>query len=492
MKTLENIIKKARAMVLPLTFLAMPLFAQNNITGHVESVPSKSNAYARVTLKNTTTNTSYVALTNPATGTFWNDVPTGNYDRKVETQNNYLFEDNLTISAPQSMDIQTIENLGAASVIYDSSILKVTKILTGTYYSFSDPIMERWHDSDIPIKFYNDASTMPAGFRAYLDSSLAEITAKSNGNVTFSEQTSPVDIGINFTYVSPYPYNGFTEFEEYYPDNSPKKVKITLNKVLTNNGKNITYRKELMRALGTTDDSEDPIHLMSAFPTVVKLSDDEGKVLQIMYTLDNLTDMSKHKYTVITDPVPVELTAFNATTKDNIVNLAWKTATEVDNYGFEIERKKNEWQKIGFMPGHGNSNSPKEYTFKDTVQQPGKYTYRLKQLDNDGDIVYSPEVNVDLSNIIKDYFLEQNYPNPFNPETKIQFSIPQTSNVTLKVYDMLGSEVQTLTNEKLGPGTYTETFNGKDQASGTYLYRIQAIPEDGPIYNKTEKMQLLK
>ena len=72
------------------------------------------------------------------------------------------------------------------------------------------------------------------------------------------------------------------------------------------------------------------------------------------------------------------------------------------------------------------------------------------------------------------YALEANYPNPFNPSTKISFTIPQADHVSLVVYDMLGKEISTLVDSDLGAGTHSVTFDGKNLASGTYIYRIRS------------------
>jgi hypothetical protein len=85
------------------------------------------------------------------------------------------------------------------------------------------------------------------------------------------------------------------------------------------------------------------------------------------------------------------------------------------------------------------------------------------------------------------YSLEQNYPNPFNPETKIKFQIPTSSEVTLKVFDLLGREVATLVNERLQPGSYETTFDGSGLASGVYLYRLKAGG-----FVETKKLLLLR
>ena len=97
-----------------------------------------------------------------------------------------------------------------------------------------------------------------------------------------------------------------------------------------------------------------------------------------------------------TAPLPVELTSFTANLSGSNVELCWVTATEVKNYGFEIERASSStspvqgWEKIGFVNGYGNSNSPKAYSYSDNVNNGfGYYSYRLKQIDTDGKFNYS-------------------------------------------------------------------------------------------------------
>jgi hypothetical protein len=85
------------------------------------------------------------------------------------------------------------------------------------------------------------------------------------------------------------------------------------------------------------------------------------------------------------------------------------------------------------------------------------------------------------------YALEANYPNPFNPSTKISFTIPKADHVSLVVYDMLGKEVSTLIDSDLGAGTHTFTFDGKNLASGTYIYRIRS-----GAFVQEKTMQLIK
>ncbi len=191
--------------------------------------------------------------------------------------------------------------------------------------------------------------------------------------------------------------------------------------------------------------------------------------------------------------LPVELIAFKALTSKSIIKLKWQTATEVNNYGFEVQRadeNRNNWEKIGFVAGNGNSNSPKQYTFVDNTVTSGKYFYRLKQIDIDGSFKYSNVIEVNL-NLPDKFELKQNYPNPFNPATIIKYTIPKSQQVQLTVYDVLGKEVATLVNEKQQAGLYKVLFNAESinggLPSGIYIYKLQA-----GSYVQTRKMLLMK
>ncbi|MGB5531177.1 MAG: T9SS type A sorting domain-containing protein, partial [Ignavibacteriaceae bacterium] len=158
--------------------------------------------------------------------------------------------------------------------------------------------------------------------------------------------------------------------------------------------------------------------------------------------------------------VPVELTSFTAISNGNDVTLNWSTATEVNNAGFEVQRLEgeSEFVTIGFIPGHGTTTEAKNYKFIDVNLSSGSYTYRLKQVDFDGTFAYSDEVNVDITSPAE-FELVQNYPNPFNPSTTIKFVIPQSSEVSLKVYNALGQEVRSLINQFLESGIHTINFD---------------------------------
>jgi len=192
--------------------------------------------------------------------------------------------------------------------------------------------------------------------------------------------------------------------------------------------------------------------------------------------------------------VPVELTSFTAGLSGQAVILNWTTATEINNQGFEIERHTttSNWEKIGFVPGFGTTSEPKAYSYTDDNIVTGTYIYRLKQVDYDGTSNYSNEVEVEVDFLPSDYALFQNYPNPFNPTTDVRFQVPETGDVTIRIYDMLGQLVRTLYSGVTQRGTYTVQWNGLNDtglqmSSGSYIYKM--IAGD---FVQSKKMQLLK
>ncbi len=202
-----------------------------------------------------------------------------------------------------------------------------------------------------------------------------------------------------------------------------------------------------------------------------------------------ITGVNGGRLYINNEPLPVELTTFTASIANNKVTLYWQTATEVNNYGFEVEQityQNSKWEKIGFVQGYGNSNSPKSYSFTDVPNDGTEFTYRLKQIDFDGKFEYSPEVIVNLE-VPANFSVKQNFPNPFNPTTKIEFAIPSDNNVKIKVFNVLGMEVATLVNEHRQTGKYNVEFNASNLASGIYIYKIVSGK-----YSEIKKMILMR
>ncbi len=195
-------------------------------------------------------------------------------------------------------------------------------------------------------------------------------------------------------------------------------------------------------------------------------------------------------------PLPVELSGFSVRVTGKKVELRWKTENEVNSFMFEIQRAGAEslWKKIGEVKAGGNSNSPKEYYFRDGNLSNGKYQYRLRMVDIDGTYQYSDAVEVKIDKPEK-FAISQNYPNPFNPSTTIEYEIPERSHISLKIFDVLGNEVETPVNGIKDAGYHKVNYHSGNTniSSGTYFYRINITElESGKTFSETKKMQLIK
>jgi hypothetical protein len=175
--------------------------------------------------------------------------------------------------------------------------------------------------------------------------------------------------------------------------------------------------------------------------------------------------------------LPVQMVSFAAKAEQLSAELTWTTATEVDNRGWEVERRETSnarWSTIGFVAGSGTSTRPMQYAYVDQGLAPGLYSYRLKQVDRTGVSKYSGETQVLVGSAPREFSLSQNYPNPFNPTTTIEFTIPADGRAVLRVYDITGREVVTLLDKEVEAGTYQRAvFDGSRYASGVYVARLQ-------------------
>jgi len=202
-----------------------------------------------------------------------------------------------------------------------------------------------------------------------------------------------------------------------------------------------------------------------------------GQFVLYLVTPDS-TLCTKNVY--IDYPSPVELTSFTSSVSGRDITLNWSASSEINNSGFEVERRdagsetQDVWVKAGFVIGNGNSSATRNYEFTEKNLNSGKYNYRLKQIDFNGNFEYFELSEVVIIGIPIKYNLSQNYPNPFNPVTNLEFGIPELEFVTLKIYDVLGRELVTLVNEIKEPGYYNIKFNASDLSSGVYFYRMTA------------------
>jgi hypothetical protein len=200
-------------------------------------------------------------------------------------------------------------------------------------------------------------------------------------------------------------------------------------------------------------------------------------------------DLSNANFTIIDNPIPVELASFNAVSDENGVVITWSTVTETNNSGFNVERSSNgqSFEKVTFVEGNGTTTEKKYYRFVDNTPIGGRNYYRLSQVDFDGTINKSNIVEVDVE-LPLTYSLEQNHPNPFNPSTTINYQLAKDGFVTLKIYNVIGREVAVLVNQVKPAGKHTVEFNSTNNlSSGTYFYELRSGD-----FVSTKKLMLMK
>ena len=213
--------------------------------------------------------------------------------------------------------------------------------------------------------------------------------------------------------------------------------------------------------------------------------------------LGSMPDIGAYE-NLLASPLPVELASFAAAVNGNEVKLIWTTTTELNNQGFEIQRKfsANDFVTVGSVKGNGTTTSPNQYSYVDKLIDPGKYFYRLKQIDYGGTFEYSNEIEVEVR-VLDKFTLEQNYPNPFNPTTTIGYVLKDKSNTKLTLLNAIGEEIAILVNDEQDKGYHKVEFSaeggsasggdGLNLASGVYFYQLRV----GNIV-ATKKLLLLK
>ena len=188
--------------------------------------------------------------------------------------------------------------------------------------------------------------------------------------------------------------------------------------------------------------------------------------------------------------LPVELVAFNATIDDGAALLRWRTATEQNNAGFEVQHAApgaDAFRDLGFVEGHGTTTEVQDYAFRIESLAPGTHRFRLKQVDFDGAVHFGPvlEVAVELP---EQAHLSAAYPNPFNPQTQFTLEVKEAQQVRLAVFDALGRRVALLHDGMLEAGTaHPFRFEAAALPSGMYLIRAQ-----GEVFSQTRRVTLLK
>ena len=194
-------------------------------------------------------------------------------------------------------------------------------------------------------------------------------------------------------------------------------------------------------------------------------------------------------FTISVSSLPVELTSFDVVTRTDRMTLYWTTATETNNAGFAVEHKSvgNEFREIGFVTGQGTSDIENTYRFDVHNLDPGLHRFRLRQVDFDGTVAYSPIVEA-VASVPAEFVLEPAYPNPFNPSTTVRFAVSSTQEVAVTLTDATGRTVRVIFNGIVEANQMqTVLVDGNGLASGIYQLVLT-----GERFRTTEQVTLLK
>lgn len=186
--------------------------------------------------------------------------------------------------------------------------------------------------------------------------------------------------------------------------------------------------------------------------------------------------------------LPVELASFTGTANGRVASLAWTTTSETNNAGFYVERQAGEsWQELGFVAGHGTTTEAQAYAFTTPNLAVGRHEFRLRQVDSDGKLTYSPSVTVEIATDGR-FQLSAAMPNPATSQAQWALSVSEPQQVRADVYDMLGRRVATLFNGQLAASTNeTLVFDATNLSSGMYVVRVV-----GETFQATSRVQIVR
>ncbi|MCC6637861.1 MAG: Omp28-related outer membrane protein [Ignavibacteriaceae bacterium] len=204
---------------------------------------------------------------------------------------------------------------------------------------------------------------------------------------------------------------------------------------------------------------------------------------------DNTKEVVNTGSSKFTNILPVELASFEALQQKNGILVSWSTATELNNFGFEIEKSYDGvvFTTEAFVNGKGTSTDLTHYSHFMELNKNGAVSVRLKQIDLDGSVSYSRVETVEFGLLPTTVMLFDNYPNPFNPSTTISYALPEATDITLSVYNTLGELVKVLDSGFKPEGNHKMEFKASELPSGVYLLTLNS-----PIGNSVKKINLLK
>ena len=193
-------------------------------------------------------------------------------------------------------------------------------------------------------------------------------------------------------------------------------------------------------------------------------------------------------YYLNADPLPVELSSFEAVLNGDDVVLTWSTASETNNAGFEVQQRvSGSYQSVGWVQGMGTTTEAQNYSYTVSDVSHGTQIFRLKQVDFDGAFEFSGERSVTYE-LDESFVMSAVYPNPMNPQATFSLTVARDQQVTVAVYDIQGKMVSLLHSGSLGAqSAHQFTIDGTSLASGKYM--IRAV---GEVFQTSQVITLLK
>ena len=173
--------------------------------------------------------------------------------------------------------------------------------------------------------------------------------------------------------------------------------------------------------------------------------------------------------------LPVELAPdFEAVADGNSVRLQWRTFSETNNAGFEVQHNGGGvFVTVGFVAGQGTTTESHAYSYTVGQLTPGRHSFRLKQIDFDGAFEYSPEVPAIIS-LDVGFLMGAIYPNPTNPQAKFELTIAREQVVQIGIFDMLGRKIDSVFEGTLEPNSvHSFALESNQWAGGKYLVRVE-------------------
>jgi hypothetical protein len=342
-----------------LTLLAAYAYAQNKVTGNLQSLPSMTPAYSGITLKQIDGQETAHTESDSTTGKFSLDVPSGTYEMIIKTKGHRRYIDTITVNGNLDLDtLPMIQSIKTTSTYYTDQ-LDLANCLIDGYGSKGRKGLPGWHNDLRPIRIFHENMPTDTIFRFEYNQATTDISNKTNSTAKFREADTDSVTGVKFEYRPrsqiPLQSAGYTTVDSYNDDLTPKHMTV----LIANDQPYInvnTFLRELCRVLRLFNTSPDPNMIMFSQGALVnELSIDEGHAIELLNKLKLNTDTRKYKDYVDT------------------------TITEVKNLTNKLQ--PNNFKLEQNYPNPFNAETIIQYTLKDAAK------VSLKVYDIEGRLV---------------------------------------------------------------------------------------------------------